>query len=190
MEYKGYKIRIEPDGDPQNPRGDDDGNIGKMICFHRRYDLGDKHDYRHEDYGGWEAMEAAIREKEEVAVILPLYLYDHSGITINTTGFSCGWDSGQVGFIFVSKAKLREFYLKKRLTASFLEKVKEWLRDEVKTYDQYLTGDVYGYVIEDSDGNEMDSCWGFYGEESCLEEAQSVVNTYKTPAEREVAAGI
>jgi hypothetical protein len=40
---------------------------------------------------------------------------------------------------------------------------------EVMTYDQYLTGDVYGFIVEerdeddDSDWEETDSCWGFYG---------------------------
>lgn len=33
---------------------------------------------------------------------LPLYLYDHSGITMSTTTFSCPWDSGRVGMIFCS----------------------------------------------------------------------------------------
>ena len=36
-------------------------------------------------------------------VILPLYLYDHSGITMSTGPFSCPWDSGQVGWIYASK---------------------------------------------------------------------------------------
>ena len=31
----------------------------------------------------------SLVEQMEGMVILPLYLYDHSGITMNTTGFSC-----------------------------------------------------------------------------------------------------
>ena len=41
-------------------------------------------------------------------VILPLYLYDHSGITMSTSVFSCPWDSGQVGWIYAEKKKLIE----------------------------------------------------------------------------------
>lgn len=44
-----------------------------------------------------------------------------------------------------------------------------WLQGEVETYDMYLQGEVYGYVVdeledeEDDDWNEnTDSCWGFY----------------------------
>jgi hypothetical protein len=41
----------------------------------------------------------------------------------------------------------------------------------------YLTGDVYGYVIQklDDDGeveDEVDSCWGFYGMDDVEAEAQ------------------
>ncbi|HUX02457.1 MAG TPA: hypothetical protein VMY35_15960, partial [Phycisphaerae bacterium] len=46
------------------------------------------------------------------------------------------------------------------------------LRAEVSTYDDYLTGQVFGYVVEDEDGNDLDSCWGFYGEDYCRETAR------------------
>ena len=36
-----YVLVIQPDDDPFNPREDD--NFGKMVCFHRRYHLGDHH---------------------------------------------------------------------------------------------------------------------------------------------------
>jgi hypothetical protein len=39
-----YTLFVVDDNDPENPREDRD-NFGKMICFHRRYNLGDKHDH-------------------------------------------------------------------------------------------------------------------------------------------------
>ena len=39
----------------------------------------------------------------------------------------------------------------------------------------YLSGDVWGYVINDGGKNE-DSCWGFYGDDYCLSEAKSIVD--------------
>ena len=172
-----YKIKIVQDTDPSDPRGDD--NLGTMVCFHGRYNLGDKHDYRARDYDGWDEMEAAIIKRENVGVILPLYLYDHSGLTMNTTGFSCPWDSGQVGFIYISKKKMLEEYGGKIVTAKLKERVKQYLIGEVETYDQFLTGDVYGYQIFEIDEDEeydIDSCWGFYGEDYCMTEAESIVN--------------
>lgn len=48
------------------------------------------------------------------------------------------------------------------------------LRADISTYEAFAFGDVYGYVIETEDGEELDSCWGFYGmdaEESGLWDA-------------------
>ena len=116
-------------------------------------------------------------------LILPLYLYDHSGITMSTGRFSCPWDSGQVGWIYCTKAEaIKEFAsewkngelikLGKRLTKKARDLAFKALEQEVATYDQYLTGDVYGFVIEDSDGNDVDSCWGFFGLDYAIAEAK------------------
>ena len=34
---------------------------------------------------------------------------------------------------------------------------------------------VWGYVIEASDRNEVESCWGFYGERDCKAEGEDVM---------------
>lgn len=149
------------DNDAESPR--DWENLGTMVCFHGRYTLGDKHDYRSADYSGWDEMEAAIMRDHPGAVILPLFLYDHSGITMNTTGFSCPWDSGQVGFIFASREAIREAYGVKLVTKKIRARATESLRGEVETYDQYLTGEVYGFTMDYGNG-ETDSCGGFYGD--------------------------
>jgi hypothetical protein len=168
-----YKLIIEQDTDPQNPRTDYE-NAGTMVCFHRRYTLGDKHNIDHGDFNSHAEIEAHLIKEYNAVIILPLYLYDHSGITMATTSFNDRWDSGQIGFIYMD----RETILKeapgspKILTA----KAKKWatkcLESEVTTYDQYLTGDVYGYIIEDAEGDEIESCWGFYGEDYCRTEGE------------------
>jgi len=157
----GRKLVVEHSDFAESPREWD--NLGTMVCFHRRYDLGDKHNYNHNDYDSWEEMERAIIKNENVAVILPLYLYDHSGITMNTTGFSCGWDSGQVGFIFISKQKALQEYGGKKVGKKLKERLVTYLTDEVETYDQYISGDVYQFEILDENGEFEDSCGGFYG---------------------------
>ena len=50
--HAGMQVDIIRDEEPSNPRIDDDGVIDKMICFHERYDLGDKHDIKSSDYNG------------------------------------------------------------------------------------------------------------------------------------------
>ena len=104
---KKFTYEIERDEYPSNPRTEWD-NITTMICFHKRYNLGDKHDFNSRDYESWEEMEEAVRNHYEVLALKPLYLYDHSGITISTSPFSCNFDSGKIGFVIVDKDNLQK----------------------------------------------------------------------------------
>jgi hypothetical protein len=202
--YKGYLIEIHYDTDASNPRKEFD-NVATMVCWHRRYDLGDDQpaqcgsDYLKmlaDDAVGFKCDLDDVPEKHIQAVlekhyfILPLYLYDHSGISISTGAFSCPWDSGQVGFIYVTKEKARKEWGPPKEGETEEQWATRYLEGEVEEYDQYLTGDVHGYVIkepsEDWDEDEDDeddkwtdtneSCWGFYGSDYCMTEAKSIVD--------------
>jgi len=157
-----YRLKIVPEGDSSNPRTEFD-NLGTMVCWHGRYTLGDvQPKSRPGDYMESEGI------SDETHVILPLYLYDHSGITISTSPFSCPWDSGRVGFI----------YAKRGAEDTTDERLERYLKGEVDTYDAYISGEVYGFVLERAvpfkkergdgkvtegvDWDEECSCWGFY----------------------------
>lgn len=170
IEHEGYKIELYPDEDPESPRDWD--HPGKMVCFHNRYTLGDRHNLNHKDFSGWDAMESHISEELGGVVILPLFLYDHGGITMSTGPFGCRWDSGQVGFIYITKDEVLSAFQVKTLTKDVLARATELLESEVKVYDQYLRGDVYGYKVLDKDGEEVDSCWGYFGDDAAIEAAK------------------
>lgn len=157
VEYKGYLINIYQDTYSENPR-EEWNNLGTMVCFHHRYNLGDKHELTLD-----EAMEHEEMLDRRGDVVLPLFLYDHSGITISTSPFSCSWDSGKVGYIYVTREKIRKEYGWKRLTKARRENIESYLRSEVETYDDYLTGNVYGYIIEHEKEKNISGCSGFYG---------------------------
>lgn len=178
---------ILQDTDPENPRDSYyQENLGKMVCWHKRYNLGDKHtfddpiDFAQDlalkntswselllyikdghtkdlrlvpegegyqlqsrsvfdnniwvDMAGfqfpadfsdsaaiskriWDEAQGEITDVlkemytpeliglcEDKVAILPLYLYDHSGLTMSTSDFGDRWDSGCVGFIYMDKA--------------------------------------------------------------------------------------
>lgn len=191
-----YVLTIQPDDFFPNPRREDE-NFGTMICFHRRYDLGDEHEYKDSDElikdlyinaaGGGERGEkkykdlmekfdvwpmtsqqiqsmnqALMSQIEKSFVVLPVYLLDHSGLTMSTTDFNDRWDSGQVGIIFVSFDKIREEMEVSRITPSIKEKAEQMLRDEVELYDAYLRGECYCYELYE-DGELEHSCGGFTG---------------------------
>jgi len=182
-EYKGHKIEIDTDCDPIDPIKDFD-MLGTMVFCHSRYALGHEQTMDMDEYMTNLAIDAdpkledkidkldwnddmieeyVNRSLEKNYVILPIYMYDHSGITINTSGYSCPWDSGQVGYIYVSKSDVRKEWKVNRISKKLMSKVIGVLVGEIETYDQYLTGDIYGYNVYDNTGEVIDSCWGFYG---------------------------
>lgn len=229
-----YTLEIQTDNLPENPR--EWSNVCTMICWHRSYNLGDKHDYDNSDeffedilhnvcemeYEEFE--ELSTREKYKLAsesgkvYIKELNLYDHSEISISTSNnysYNGSWDTSCVGFVYVTKEKaLKEWggipekdengefiriphehpdgsvtYSTKYtpITEENWKEVAEYHMDnEVKVYDQYLRGEVYGFTLtktvieqetcphcgevirEYEEDEEVDSCYGFYGD--CLEE--------------------
>lgn len=165
------RFSIYTDPDPISPIEDCD-HEERMICFHKRYRLGDEHSYNMDDYTSWLGLKRAIMHDNKDAVVLPLYLYDHSGITMKTTPFGDRWDSGQVGFIYITKEGMKKYY-GESMPRYWRKRANEILVSAVKCYDDYLTGNVYGFILEKKSKCEscttieyerIDSCWGFIGD--------------------------
>lgn len=172
------RLRIFQDSDVRNPREEFD-HVASFIMFHRRYNFGDK------NISALEGLEEITPEtvaefcKREDVTALPVYMIDHSGLSVSTGSFGCPWDSGQIGFIFVTDEKLKQEGID-------LDRAEEILKSEVKELDQWLTGDVYGFVVErraecDSckhvEWEHVDSCWGFYGYVEAEQEGLSVLKS-------------
>jgi len=157
----GYVLQIFQDTWAESPRSWD--NLGTMAIFHKRYNFGDEVNFSAEEFNNWADMEDYIKTKIKAVVCLPIYMYDHSGITINTTGFACPWDSGQIGFIYVTDYKMKENY-GDNYSEHQIDRARKVLESEIKTMDQYITGEVYGFHLL-KDGEVLDSCCGFYGED-------------------------
>lgn len=113
-----------------------------------------------------------LLEQSGQIAILPLYLYDHSGITMRTSPFSCPWDSGQVGWIYADADTIKAEY--GALTPETMKKALTVMQGEVETYDYYLTGQAYGFQLFDGE-TETDSCWGFLGD---IRDVQNEIKGY------------
>lgn len=176
-EHAGFNIEIWPEEYPENPRTEFD-HAATMACFHRRYDLGDKH-----EFSDPEELVAFVQSDDVVS--LPLYLYDHSGITMSTGRgypFNDPWDSSQVGFIYMTKADIRENWGVKKVTKAVREKAIQLMEAEVSEYDDYLTGNIYGFTVTDpKDPSNSDSCGGFFGDyrKYCLIEARNMAEVMR-----------
>ena len=153
----GNTLSIYQDMSAESPREWD--NICKMICFHTRYNIGDKHDIDHGDYNSWEEMQE--ENFGDDAIIMPIYAYTKGGINLATTPFSCPWDSGRVGFAVVTKQDIIDSY--GEYNDANVASAKRCIESELETYNDYLSGECYGFILKDSEGEEIDSCFGFYG---------------------------
>lgn len=85
-------------------------------------------------------------------IMLPLYLYDHSGLAMSTESFvgkavHAEWDSGQVGWIYVSKEDVLKEFGGEKMTGALRKKAEDLLRNEVTQYDAYLRGECYGFEL-------------------------------------------
>ena len=168
-------VHVDIDEYPEDPREWD--NLGTMVCLHKRYSLGDEHEYRAEDQASWNELKNTILQDNPDAVILPLYLFDHSGLTMSTGSAMfrecdrAGWDWGQVGLIFVSGDDIRKEY--GECSDKTRELVTTVLDGEVETYDQYLRGLVYEWTVEGDDEEVLDSCGGYFDEKHCADDARA-----------------
>ncbi len=184
IENERYKLEIFDDLDPTNPREFD--NLGIMVCFHSRYILGDETNLKSSDFSSWEELESYLYKIEKALIVTPIFMYDHSGLSVNTTGFSCPWDSGQIGFIYASKERIRKEYSYKRISKNLKEQVRELLCSEVDLYNAYLSGDVYRFTLTDKEKDEeLDSSSGFYGTDYIENGIFDYVSSYFTKAELE-----
>lgn len=127
-------------------------NLGKLICFHKRYRLGDPHDIDYTQFKSWFDMEQWLYAQMDAVVVVPVFLYDHSGLvmTAQVPPTPCNhWDCGQVGFIYVDKeTALREYgpsafesIEDNKLTEDKIDLIINILIDEVNEYNLYLNGE-------------------------------------------------
>jgi hypothetical protein len=183
FEVDGVTVEFHYDewgGEHCNPRDMD--NVTTMVCWHPDYVLGDE---QFTDYDGRGAVETpfdtgnssvGIVSMEHLRRYLgicrqaihirPLYLLDHSGLSIRAGSPSAadpgGWDTSMVGFVYTTHERITEQCGEdaRYHTAKWIA---EQVEQDVRLYDSYLQGEVYGFVVAPGSADE-DSCWGFLGD--------------------------
>lgn len=96
-------------------------------------------------------------------IVLPIYGYIHSGITISLTPFSCAWDSGTIGFIAYNKAEISKIINSNEIE-TMTAYCKELATAEIREYDAYIQGACYFLVLKNTTTKEKQSCGCFYGQ--------------------------
>lgn len=102
-----------------------------------------------------------IRETYPNCDIVPIDAYIHGGIALSINTFSCPWDSGVFGSLVFPKGTFGKHTI--------------GLEGFVETWSQCLNGEIYGYIIENDQGEKLDSCWGFIGYDTAESEGSSML---------------
>lgn len=180
IKNKKGKIEIKYDEDCISPRDCSYyENNSTMVCGHRKYSLGDVQIGNYKNVFTWmEAFELYLKERKlscEEVLCLPLYLYDHGQISINTIGYSCNWDSCQIGFIYKVKDFIKKEFKINTITKKMEERVLLGLNNEVKKYNQFLNNEVYSYIVYNKDNEIIDQCCGYYDCKTCIDDAKKIL---------------
>jgi len=180
IDYKWFKIQIDLCNEPENPRSLYEP-FSVMVYNHKRYKLWDM-----ELKSYWESFDDDLyrhfkTEWIKDAIRLPLYLYDHSWITMSTKPFGCHWDSWQVWFIYMDYKKIKEEYNIKRISKKRIKDMIEYMEQEIKDYDAYLTWEVYCAKIIYPWEIEFDwlywDCWDYYNRDTCISDAKFEIDS-------------
>lgn len=193
---KNYMLVIEQDDySKENPREWD--NIGTMLCWHRWYKLGDENhyasprDFLEEMVMPYIAEDAKLEDvsnskilsilRENDFIILSIFLLDHSGLSISVSDFGDKWDSGQVGWIYVSPEKIKKEY--GAVNENTKKAAQKRLKAEIEIYDSVLSGNVWYFTLYDTNIGEMiDSIRGFIGD---IDEIKDDILSYLDCAQEE-----
>jgi hypothetical protein len=163
----GVRVRIYPDENPISP--------GEWDCLGTLYLTDRNYGFAEHVSTEYHALPVFIRaHRMNGRVVVPVRFNDHGsmGGTIYATD-----DEDANGYIVADPKEVAA-----NLALSPTWSAEECLRGEIKEWDMYVRGDVYGYVLtgpEDDDRDALDSCWGFYGDiADMLDEVNSIADSY------------
>jgi len=169
IKYKRYTIEIVADEYAQSP--DEWGNDDAFIIYdHRDFFVERK------GFDGQEIFDRLQAGKliQDGYHIFPLYAYIHSGVSLALSRSGDGkywqhaaWDTSFKGFVLVKRSKGWSYRRDKA------EKVAQSIVNE---WNDYLSGNVYGFRVLDPEGELIESAWGFYGnpeESGIIDEAKA-----------------
>lgn len=161
-----YRVRVEYDNDPINPRDIGDGYLSEVVekgwgC-RLDDDFNGKHDPEEQRTLFWEE----VYHERGHTVYLVVNLSDALD---KYKDFMTGWHT-------VDGKNVRKPTVGHPGRYALVQWIKKNLEAEAKEYRQWASGEVYGYIVErrpldcplfdddDAGWEEVDSCWGFIGE--------------------------
>lgn len=165
VDLGGYKLYLEGYDDVSDPPESAlyrDDIVELLYEHYNATEAGSSDEQRCKDTIDWLEdlpVETETVLRDDIAICLPVYAYAHGGVTVSHGSFSCPWDSGCAGAHYTTKDTVKKEF------NGDLEAAEHCLRAELKDFDHWLQGNIWGYQVIDENGDEIDSYYGFIGDD-------------------------
>jgi hypothetical protein len=145
--YGNITVDIIYDDSPENPRMDT--NLTQFVMFHKLFKLPNETGISNynEFFNSWSEMQLDLQSKFKH--VISVYMLHHGDIYFSLSDFMDKWDSGQVGFIVSNDESIEDF--------------RKVAQSELNTYGYYARGECYGFTVNESEIEDTESVWSFYG---------------------------
>ncbi len=176
-------FRVSYDSDIQNPRKDA-LPMTTVVSWSKKYSFSDTDEFK--------TPEDFLETVRESDTLRPLYMYDHGGISLSMGGFSCPWDSGQVGFVLATPEQVHA----EGLDPNDTEAVERRMKSDVEELSQYINGEVYAVSVHEIYKEQIlpepEACFGFIWslDDKCLDDcAEELLREVEDELTRGITAG-
>lgn len=163
IEYKSHKIEIWQDEMAESPDTWENADVF-LVYQHRHFTVERKGFYPRDIF---DHTNESGRNFFNGYHVFQVNAYIHGEVTLSLGKqypFDCKWDVSTTGFALVKRQKGWSWTR---------EKARKIAEELLKEWNQYFSGDVYGY------DTEFGGCWGFYGEKGkkqMIEEAKAEID--------------
>lgn len=172
IEKNGYTLEVYqvPVDMIENPRISN--CIGHMYCWLNKYEIGDTNPFANfRDFLNW------YRDNEsKVDTLLPIYCYEHGGISISTSHgypYNDKYDSGLAGVIYITKEEVENYSDKSK------ENIINLLEKSVDDYNNYLNSSYYSFSLKSADGTR------YFGDNISSESLEKAIEHFKKENEND-----
>lgn len=104
---------------------------------------------------------ALVKRHYKARVVMPVSMYDHSGVSYYLGTGGCQWDSGTCGLLVCTEDMLVEWGVPE-LTD---DEIVEQMRREIAVFSAWASGEVYYFEVIDCNGDTEECIGGFIGDE-------------------------
>lgn len=156
----GYVEVCAEDYSYENPMKDWD-HVPDIMLIHRYRGLATLDD----DPRDYSLREISKRYARDGGLALPVYAYDHSGVSFSVSDgypYNDPWDAGIAGIAYVSPEKARATWGETLTPRELREKCRDSIKSLVALMNAVAANECYFVTWYDTECNPVDSCGGFW----------------------------